>query len=582
LFAGFAGTTVGERQGWCISKEWATIVELKAVDFRSVVQECGMTAAVESMAQSYRARVRYPGCPFCFEVTHNILQCPRASDVVRVSNGNNDAIHDVWTKRQAMEKTVDNVLTVVTEALQVDITELRGEDIAKTLEEGKGFQFVPPMDHPCMVKLREGVNMIGTLMQDDVALQDDHFEMLSDALAQAAARVGEFLDLYIEKIGKTVSTMTMDFGTQGDLDEFKGSLLLGEEVEEPAPRPIERGWGSLAESGGSQEESCFYRVRAPLKAMVEIDLAQKIKKYKQVYSVICDFLVKSEGEYSAVHAAIKHAMDFYELSRPVLPSGLKRTVTQRQGDLMGVYHEAVLAHNALQEEAQMIASRVGGRLLVAGPKKISRILEKGVLCYNGCFERVLDMARTAIEVSTVDQMRQCLDQLMKSQKLNIVRIKDRFESPTAGGWSDLQVNVEILSFNDRDAKRNRTFVDSEQSQGNSARHHQQGGPTSPASSGSVESEPFSPTTPVEGNPNNSWHIGEVQIVHRYLMLVRQNMGAHHEYSQFRSESELLEAGRKRQQERRGSGGGVQTSSMSFTGQVLPPESIFLPPIFGDL
>jgi hypothetical protein len=70
------------------------------------------------------------------------------------------------------------------------------------------------------------------------------------------------------------------------------------------------------------------------------------------------------------------------------------------------------------------------------------------------------------------------------EKLDIVRIKNRFKEPTSGGWSDTLINFR-----------------------------------------------FSGTA----------HICEIQFVHSQMMLVRKQMGAHFQYEQFRSASELLEA-----------------------------------------
>jgi hypothetical protein len=72
-----------------------------------------------------------------------------------------------------------------------------------------------------------------------------------------------------------------------------------------------------------------------------------------------------------------------------------------------------------------------------------------------------------------------------SELTELVRIKNLFQHPTSGGWSDC-----MLSFR---------FAD-DQAHG---------------------------------------HVCEVQFVHADLMLVRKHMGAHNEYAQFRSAMELL-------------------------------------------
>jgi hypothetical protein len=72
------------------------------------------------------------------------------------------------------------------------------------------------------------------------------------------------------------------------------------------------------------------------------------------------------------------------------------------------------------------------------------------------------------------------------EEIDILRVKNRFDNPTSGGWADF-----MISFR---------FAD---------------------------------------DPNG--HICEVQLIHDKLMTVRKQMGAHHEYAEFRSALELLEA-----------------------------------------
>jgi len=70
-------------------------------------------------------------------------------------------------------------------------------------------------------------------------------------------------------------------------------------------------------------------------------------------------------------------------------------------------------------------------------------------------------------------------------RINVLRVKNRFAQPTSGGWADFMVSF--------------TFRD---------------------------------------DPNK--HVCELQLCHKDLMTVRKQMGAHHEYGEFRSALELLE------------------------------------------
>merc|ERR1719409_1531158 len=71
------------------------------------------------------------------------------------------------------------------------------------------------------------------------------------------------------------------------------------------------------------------------------------------------------------------------------------------------------------------------------------------------------------------------------EKLDVLRVKNRFAEPTSGGWADFMVSFRFRS-----------------------------------------------------DPNQ--HVCELQLCHKDMMTVRKQMGAHHEYAEFRSALELLE------------------------------------------
>ena len=73
-----------------------------------------------------------------------------------------------------------------------------------------------------------------------------------------------------------------------------------------------------------------------------------------------------------------------------------------------------------------------------------------------------------------------------TQRIRLLRIKDRFTAPTAGGWADVLVNF--------------VFVD-----------------------------------------DDSKHVCELQLQHESMLLVRKEGGGHEDYNEFRSAFELLEA-----------------------------------------
>ena len=81
-----------------------------------------------------------------------------------------------------------------------------------------------------------------------------------------------------------------------------------------------------------------------------------------------------------------------------------------------------------------------------------------------------------------------LDLIRESNDIKVLRFKDRMQNPS-GGWRDAMINFRMTA-----------------------------------------------------DPNN--HVCELQLVHKQLMLVRQEMGGHHEYNVFRGALELLEANGK--------------------------------------
>merc|ERR1711964_502372 len=80
----------------------------------------------------------------------------------------------------------------------------------------------------------------------------------------------------------------------------------------------------------------------------------------------------------------------------------------------------------------------------------------------------------------------CLEQAKETDEIKILRCKNRWAQETGGGWADLLINFCFCR-----------------------------GPA-------------------------AWHVCGLQFVHAKLMIVRKQMGAHHEYSIFRAANELLE------------------------------------------
>ena len=102
---------------------------------------------------------------------------------------------------------------------------------------------------------------------------------------------------------------------------------------------------------------------------------------------------------------------------------------------------------------------------------------------------VCDIVRGMIQNDSMASLLAVLTALDESPEVEVLRVKDRFTEPTSGGWRDAMVNFRMVA-----------------------------------------------------DKNN--HVCELQLVHKQLMLVRQEMGGHHEYNVFRGALELLEASGK--------------------------------------
>jgi len=127
------------------------------------------------------------------------------------------------------------------------------------------------------------------------------------------------------------------------------------------------------------------------------------------------------------------------------------------------------------------------RLAPAGPlKKPLRIVEKSLLRRDrpGCAELVCDVVRDMFVASSMLGVAVVVSALLESDELVIVRIKDRFTMPTAGGWRDVLINYHLVG---------------------------------------------------------SSHICEIQVAHEMMLTARSGMAGHAVYARVRCATELLES-----------------------------------------
>ena len=143
-------------------------------------------------------------------------------------------------------------------------------------------------------------------------------------------------------------------------------------------------------------------------------------------------------------------------------------------------------------------------------KRVARIAEKVMLRPEraGQAERICDVVRDMFVHTSMRQMTATIDAFVGSDEVRVVRIKDRFSHPSAGGWRDVMVNYVLAD-------------------------------------------------------DESAHVCEAQLVHKTLLHARADFDGHVYYGRVRNATELLEKCRMLEP----SGRAAQVRDWSFHGRV---------------
>lgn len=96
----------------------------------------------------------------------------------------------------------------------------------------------------------------------------------------------------------------------------------------------------------------------------------------------------------------------------------------------------------------------------------------------------VDLARGGLDCSSMRCINKALEFFLEADEITVVRVKNRFYKPAPGGWRDVLINFFFADDRER-------------------------------------------------------HICEIQVMHTHLLSVREDMGAHHEYSAFRSAVDIV-------------------------------------------
>jgi len=160
-------------------------------------------------------------------------------------------------------------------------------------------------------------------------------------------------------------------------------------------------------------------------------------------------------------------------------------------DPVDLFLEAAKVKAAFRRAAEKLAAatkRADVHLERRGPlKKCTRIVEKALLREDapGDAGRVCDIVREMFVCDSMRAIAALVDTVRRSPELLLIRIKDRFACPSAGGWRDLMVNVALID----------------------APHH----------------------------------TCEIQIAHRQMLVARKGLPGHVVYGRVRNARELLES-----------------------------------------
>jgi len=222
-----------------------------------------------------------------------------------------------------------------------------------------------------------------------------------------------------------------------------------------------------------------------------------------------DFQSVYGSVYNVIKSGDADGMAKYEAAVGDLDAAIEKPAAAEQRDEAGVaavlFADAARVKSSFDVVVRELATATGAGLELAvlgakktGLKKTSRVVEKSALRPGegrGRSKWVCDVVRAmlvATSMSAVGSIVRGLLALHEAGALRVVRIKDRFARPSAGGWRDLMVNFVIV-----------------------------------------------------GDPTR--HVCEVQVVHEMMLTARKGLPGHAIYGIVRSAMELIEScGRERE------------------------------------
>ena len=215
---------------------------------------------------------------------------------------------------------------------------------------------------------------------------------------------------------------------------------------------------------------------------LEAKLAQSKSKFCKVYGAIFD-IVQDEPDYP-------RAMDAADrLEAAVAERGPPTRQAVKRIDVL--YESSALKQKSPFDE---MVHRLGEdtkalTIKVAPLKSLARAFEKTAMTKENRFDsdRLLDLVRGMLVFQTMEGVASALEVLgnSKDRGWTVVRMKNRMRKPTGGGWADVLLNL-------------------------------------------------------TKNDDNQHFICELQLVHKKMLVTREELGGHDAYDEFRTAAEFLE------------------------------------------
>jgi hypothetical protein len=207
--------------------------------------------------------------------------------------------------------------------------------------------------------------------------------------------------------------------------------------------------------------------------------------FTNIYSAVADRIASEPGNAEAI-ALFNEMSDTMEDN----PRGRHASMCQGRNKLHALYTDGNATKPPFDQIMAAIAQATDGEYMPSPLKHLFRAAEKMYMKPSrdpnlGRSDTVYDIVRCMVVYDTMNGMASGIRALQASKDAKILRVKNRFSSPTAGGWMDVMVNIEVVG-------------------------------------------------------DRSQHVCEAQFVHKSLYAVRKLMGGHDEYIVYRSAAELLE------------------------------------------